>query len=140
MTEISKHYSNFKFYNGYNEHLAHLIIAGCDIFIVPSRYEPCGLTQLYSLKYGTIPVVHATGGLEDSVNNIKDSTGNGIKFSPLTPYNLKIAIMKAVELYQDDRDRWKKIMINGMKENHNWDYQILQYHNLYRSLTRIMHP
>ncbi|KQC13128.1 MAG: hypothetical protein APR63_01160 [Desulfuromonas sp. SDB] len=140
LTEISKHYSNFKFYNGYSEHLAHLIIAGCDIFIVPSRYEPCGLTQLYSLKYGTIPVVHATGGLEDSVNNIKDSTGNGIKFSPLTPYNLKIAILKAVELYQDDRDRWKKIMINGMKENHNWDYQILQYHNLYRSLTRIMHP
>lgn len=136
--QISKQYSNFKFYNGYNETLAHQIIAGSDIFIIPSRYEPCGLTQMYSLKYGTIPIVNATGGLEDSVRDIKNnlSTGTGIKFSPFSTANFIFNIIKTIELYKNEKNLWYKIMYNGMKENHSWQHRILQYHDLYRNLTR----
>lgn len=135
---ISRHYNNFKFINAFDEPLSHQIIAGSDIFIVPSRYEPCGLTQMFALQYGTFPVVHATGGLDDTVKNFDPvtGTGNGVKFMPFSDIEFTSALVKAMTLFDRDKKLWKKILQNGMRENHSWDHRVLQYHNLYRSITR----
>lgn len=136
--DLAKHYQNFKFYNGYNEHLAHLIIAGSDIFIIPSRYEPCGLTQMYSLKYGTIPIAHATGGLEDTIKDFNEinEEGNGLKFKSFSSSNFISSVIRATNIYKSNKNLWNKFMLNGMKENHNWSHRVLQYHNLYRNLLK----
>jgi len=136
--DFSNKFQNFKFYKGYNEPLAHLIIAGSDIFIIPSRYEPCGLTQMYSLKYGTIPVAHSTGGLEDTIKNFNENTGegNGLKFKDFSSGNFVLAVLKAANIYKSNKNLWKKFIENGMKENHNWSHRVIQYHNLYRNLLK----
>lgn len=136
--EISRHYNNFKFINAFDEPLSHQIIAASDIFIVPSRYEPCGLTQMFALKYGTMPVVHATGGLDDTIKNIDPITekGNGFKFSPFSEIEFTSALFRAIALFDKDKNLWKKIIVNGMDENHSWEYRVMHYHNLYRSLAR----
>jgi starch synthase len=110
---------------GYSEGLAHRIEAGADIFLMPSRYEPCGLNQIYSLRYGTVPVVRATGGLEDTVN---DSTG--FKFHPLSADGLAGAAFTAVDAYLD-RDAWTNRMRLGMSKDFSWDASAREYHRLY---------
>jgi starch synthase len=113
---------------GYDNGLAHRIEAGSDMFLMPSRYEPCGLNQMYSLRYGTVPIVRATGGLEDSV----DST-TGFKFSGYFPGALMGAIDHALEAWQF-RDGWMERMRRGMAKDFSWEASAAQYQRLYAGL------
>jgi len=120
---------------GFDEPLAHRIMAGVDVFLVPSRYEPCGLTQIYALKYGTVPIVRATGGLDDTIVpfDLKTGEGNGFKFRPYEPDAFLDAVRVAVELFQDSK-AWKKLMANGMKADFSWERSAQSYLELYESL------
>ncbi|MEJ2257450.1 MAG: glycogen synthase GlgA [Woeseiaceae bacterium] len=123
------------FYRGYNEQLAHWIEAGADMFLMPSRYEPCGLNQMYSLRYGTVPIVRETGGLADSVEQIDPHSGGGtgILFRDYDETGLEWALTTALGLYRD-RDLWHKIMQNGMARDFSWQRQSARYVELYRQL------
>ncbi|MDY6863969.1 MAG: glycogen synthase GlgA [Thermodesulfobacteriota bacterium] len=122
---------------GFDESIAHRIMAGVDIFLIPSRYEPCGLTQMYALKYGTIPVVRATGGLEDTIIpfDIQSGEGNGFKFGHYKPEALFKAVQDAVELFQNS-NAWEKIRENGMKADFSWNRSARAYLEIYQSLVR----
>jgi starch synthase len=111
---------------GYDDGLAHRIEAGADMFLMPSRYEPCGLNQIYSLRYGTVPIVHATGGLEDTVDE-----ETGFKFSGYSPANLAITVGKALAAFED-REAWTERMRLGMAKDFSWDASAVQYRRLYR--------
>ena len=123
------------FYAGYNNELSHWIEAGADMFLMPSLYEPCGLNQMYSLKYGTVPIVRETGGLADSVQQIDPSkrTGNGILFRDYNAQGLDWALNRALDFYQD-KALWHEVMLNGMREDFSWDRQGAQYVSLFRQL------
>jgi starch synthase len=120
---------------GFNEPLAHEIMAGVDIFLIPSRYEPCGLTQMYALKYGNVPLVRATGGLDDTINHFdaEAGTGNGFKFSRYESKAFYASIQEAVGLFQNAK-LWKRIVANGMKADFSWDRSAQRYLELYRSV------
>ncbi|MCE5301106.1 MAG: glycogen synthase GlgA [Spirochaetia bacterium] len=120
--------ANIKFDNG----LAHRIYAGSDMFLMPSRFEPCGLGQLISLKYGTVPIVRETGGLADTIKhfNFKEKKGNGFTFQGYNPWDLFRAIRVAVDTFKN-RAVWEKLMHNGMKENFSWDMAAVKYVELY---------
>ncbi|MBT8090018.1 MAG: glycogen synthase [Gammaproteobacteria bacterium] len=124
------------FYRGYNNKLAHWIEAGSDMFMMPSAYEPCGLNQLYSLKYGTIPIVRETGGLADSVRQVNRAaaTGTGVLFRDYDEAGFHWAISRALDLYED-QPLWRKIMANGMAMDFSWQKQGALYVKLYRSLS-----
>jgi starch synthase len=113
---------------GYDNALAHRIQAGCDLFVVPSRYEPCGLTQMYALRYGTVPVVRATGGLDDTI-----SEGTGFKFWGLTGDHLIGAFQAALDAWQD-RWIWEEIMRRGMRQDYSWNHAASEYAALYRAM------
>ena len=117
---------------GFDERLAHLIEAGADIFLMPSRFEPCGLNQLYSLRYGTVPVVRATGGLQDTVIDASDPDGNGFKFSDYSPGSLVAALRRAVETYAD-KDAWARLQRAGMARDYSWDVSAREYVKVYRA-------
>ncbi len=118
---------------GFSNELAHKIEAGADIFLMPSRYEPCGLNQMYSLKYGTVPLVRATGGLEDTIvdyNDSPSSEGNGFKFTEYSSSALMAKLREARELYAD-KAQWSRIMQNGMECDFSWDASARRYVELY---------
>lgn len=117
--------------------LAHLIEAGSDMFLMPSRYEPCGLNQLYSLRYGTIPVVRATGGLDDTIDDYDPAsrTGTGFKFTNYNSGEMLGALRKAVHLY-NDQPAWRKLMKTGMAKDFSWETSAAKYVQLYRSLVK----
>ncbi|HYQ60339.1 MAG TPA: glycogen synthase, partial [Desulfatiglandales bacterium] len=120
---------------GFDEVLAHRIMAGVDVFLVPSLYEPCGLTQMYALKYGTVPVVRATGGLEDTIEDFdpQTKTGNGFKFAPYEPNAFLSAIRRAVDLWTD-QESWANLMKKGMAADFSWTRSAERYLELYQSL------
>ena len=124
------------FYRGYNNLLAHWIEAGADMFLMPSLYEPCGLNQMYSLRYGTVPVVRETGGLADSVQLYDPATreGDGIVFRDYDEQGLRWAIETALDLYAD-RTVWRRMMQNGMRKDFSWESQGKQYVDLFRQLS-----
>lgn len=117
-------------YIGYNNRLAHKIEAGADMFLMPSRYEPCGLNQMYSLKYGTVPIVRATGGLNDTID-----AETGFKFEWYSPSALAGAFEQALEAYKD-RDGWRRMMLAGMNKDFSWDASAREYSHLYQRLDR----
>ncbi len=123
------------YYRGYNNELAHLIEAGCDMFLMPSLYEPCGLNQMFSLRYGTIPIVRRTGGLADSVIPYDSATdsGTGFVFEHFTPEGLHWALTQALATYRDG-DRWGRLVVRAMEQDYSWDRQAEQYVKLYRWL------
>ena len=125
------------FYKGYNYELAHFIEAGADIFLMPSRFEPCGLNQIYSLKYGTVPVVRKTGGLADTVRlyDWKTQTGTGFVFEHYTADSLHWAMEYAITTFANKK-AWRKIRIQGMKEDFSWDKQIKEYLKLYDKIVK----
>jgi len=133
LQELEKRYSDrVKIFIGFDERLAHLITAGADIYLMPSKFEPCGLNQLYSLKYGTIPVVRATGGLLDTVGDYKsDGTGTGFVFQGYYSFEFLEAIERALEVYQD-KTKWEKLQRNGMSQNFSWQEAAEKYVELYR--------
>jgi starch synthase len=113
---------------GYDDALAHRIEAGADIFLMPSRYEPCGLNQIYSLKYGTVPVVRATGGLDDTIDG-----DTGFKFWEYSGYALVLALEDCLRAWKD-RERWTTMMRAGMTRDFSWMTSALQYDALFQSL------
>jgi starch synthase len=121
---------------GFDDELAHRIIAGSDILLVPSLYEPCGLTQIYAMKYGTVPVVRAVGGLEDTIMDVADfpGRGNGFKFKQHNPLSLVNAVRRAVEVFEQPR-KWRKIVAAGMALDFSWNKSAEQYLALYREIT-----
>ena len=120
------------FHRGYHEELAHMIEAASDVFLMPSLYEPCGLNQMYSLKYGTVPVVRRTGGLADSVQMWSPATrqGTGIVFNDFDTAAMRWALHTALDLYRD-RDTWLQIVRNGMAQDFSWEQQGKEYVDLY---------
>ena len=120
---------------GFSNELAHKIEAGVDMFLMPSRYEPCGLNQLYSLKYGAVPIVRETGGLADTVTNATDSTlaegtANGFSFSDTSSYALSMAVDRALQAYTQP-EIWVKLVHNGMQQDWSWDRTAQAYSDLY---------
>ncbi len=123
---------------GYDEGYAHLLEAGADIFLMPSRFEPCGLNQLYSLRYGTVPVVRRTGGLADTVIHtdaatLADGSATGFVFDAANPSALLVAIDQALALYRRP-EAWRQVMQAGMRRDFSWEQSARQYQELYRQL------
>ena len=120
-------------YIGYNESLAHLIEAGADMFLMPSKFEPCGLNQMYSLRYGTVPIVRAVGGLDDTVENwdAVTETGNGFKFRPFRAESLLEKIYEARFAFED-KAAWAKLQQNGMAVDNSWENAARKYVELYQ--------
>jgi starch synthase len=116
---------------GFDDRLEHLITAGSDVFLMPSRFEPCGLNQLNSLRYGTPPVVRATGGLEDTVRDAA-SGGTGFKFADYTPAALVATVRRALTAYGKP-GHWKKMQQAAMREDHSWDVSAREYVKVYRA-------
>ncbi len=124
---------------GYDEGLAHRIEAGIDCFLMPSRFEPCGLNQLYSLRYGSVPIVNRTGGLADSVIDLDDAsaqdyTATGLTFDAETPDDVLEVCLRALRLYRGAKVDWWKLVITGMKQDFCWLNSATQYMELYRQL------
>lgn len=119
---------------GYDEDLAHRIIAGSDIFMMPSRFEPCGLTQMYALRYGTLPLVHRTGGLADTVIDFAAvGMGTGIVFDEPDSEAMMAAAVRALDLY-DDKKAWKEIQVRAMSRDFSWETAAQAYRTLYSDL------
>ncbi|HUG63260.1 MAG TPA: glycogen synthase GlgA [Methylomirabilota bacterium] len=123
---------------GYDEDLAHLIQAGAEAILIPSRFEPCGLTQLYGLRYGALPIVARTGGLADTVIDANDAAlregvATGIQFAPVTPSGLGFALERAFNLFAD-RKTWRKIQARGMSHPVGWEASAAEYVALYQSV------
>lgn len=121
-------------YRGFNEPLSHQIEAGADIFLMPSQFEPCGLNQMYSLRYGTVPVVRATGGLDDTVEDFDRvrGTGNGFKFGPYAAPAMLEKISEALYCYAEP-EVWRTIQQNGMRVDNSWQAAAQKYLELYRA-------
>lgn len=123
---------------GFSEELSHLIEAGADMFVMPSRFEPCGLNQFYSQRYGTPPIVHATGGLADSVidcseQTLEDGSASGFVFSGMSADNLYATIQRAVDLYRDQK-KWKALRKNCMAKDFSWKHSAEAYLAVYRKV------
>jgi len=122
----------------FDERVAHTIYAGSDIFLIPSRYEPCGLTQMYAMKYGTVPVVRATGGLDDSVRefNPQAGHGNGFKFLEAEPGPMVDAAGRAVAAFTRP-DEWRVLVGNAMAADFSWERSAAAYLDLYNKLAQL---
>jgi len=122
---------------GFDEPLAHLIEAGADIFLMPSQFEPCGLNQMYSLRYGTVPVVREVGGLADTVVDYAPGrkTSTGFVFKPYRPDALLKALTRALSLYAD-RGAWEALQRAGMNQDHSWDRSAQEYVKIYERALR----
>jgi starch synthase len=121
---------------GFSEALAHKIEAGADMFLMPSRFEPCGLNQIYSLRYGTVPIVHATGGLADTIvdatpENLLRGTATGFTFRPATPESLVETLQRALKLYRNPGSWWRRLMETGMQQDFSWALSAMHYESLY---------
>jgi len=136
MEALSKHQSKFSCYLGFDDQLAHLIEAGSDMFLMPSQFEPCGLNQMYSLVYGSVPIVRETGGLADTVYEFDSKTGegNGFLFKDFNKDSMMKSILKALNFYHNEPKLWHKIIKNGMRSNFSWINSSKNYIDLYRKV------
>ena len=140
LTKIASYYPSQMYVKiAFNEVIAHKIIAGADMFLMPSRYEACGLTQLYSLKYGTIPIVRNTGGLADTVEeaDLEKGIGTGFKFDDYHPEALWQAIEKAISCFQNKKSVWHNLMQNAMRSDFSWEKSAQAYLEVYKGLTTV---
>ena len=124
---------------GYEEPLAHRVQAGADILLAPARFEPCGLSQIYAMRYGTVPIVRATGGLADTVidtsrTSISDGTATGFVFSESTTKALEETVLRACAFYREPL-AWRRLQLSAMKQDFSWDRSAHQYLFLYETLT-----
>ena len=120
----------------YDEARAHRIEAGCDAFLMPSRFEPCGLNQIYSLRYGTLPIVRRTGGLADTVvhaspEHLADGSASGFLFEEPTADALWGAVEQAMTLYRERPDQWRAMALAGMAQDFSWEHSAAEYERLY---------
>ncbi|CAA0824690.1 Starch synthase 1- chloroplastic/amyloplastic [Striga hermonthica] len=127
----------FRGWVGFNVPISHRITAGCDILVMPSRFEPCGLNQLYAMKYGTVPVVHNTGGLRDTVQDFNPyaddirGEGTGWTFTPLSKESLLATLRIAIGTYREHKSSWEGLMRRGMERNSSWDNAANQYEQVF---------
>jgi starch synthase len=117
-------------YIGYNNQLAHKIEAGADMFLMPSLFEPCGLNQIYSLKYGTLPIVRLTGGLADTIQD----GANGFTFFDFKPSFFFDSVKRAVDTYRDQPEMWKQMMITAMDQDYSWQKSAEKYLTVYNKV------
>ena len=123
-------------YLGYNGELANLVYGASDMFLMPSLYEPCGLSQLISLRYGTVPIVRETGGLNDTVHSYNEETieGNGFSFTNYNAHDMLHTLRRAVNYYRQDKDVWRQLMVAGMTGDYSWENSAQRYVELYQSM------
>lgn len=133
ISALQKKLNNLRAYVGYDEALSHLIEAGSDFFLMPSKYEPCGLNQMYSMLYGTLPIVRNTGGLADTVEQYNQETGDGtgFLFDALTPSSVYNTVGWAVWAYYNKKDHIAKMQKKGMQKNFSWDKSATEYEAVY---------
>jgi len=138
LTNAANHHKNLSVHIGYNEKLSHRMMAGGDAILVPSRFEPCGLTQLYGLRYGTVPLVALTGGLADTVINaspaaLARNVATGVQFFPITAQALANAFIRLTELFTNKKI-WRKLQRNGMKQPVGWETSAQAYKEIYGNI------
>jgi starch synthase len=138
LTNAANHHKNLSVHIGYNEKLSHRMMAGGDAILVPSRFEPCGLTQLYGLRYGTVPLVALTGGLADTVINaspaaLARNVATGVQFFPITAQALANAFIRLTELFTNKKI-WRKLQRNGMKQPVGWETSAHAYKEIYGNI------
>ena len=131
-----RHPDQMRSYIGFDENYAREIYAAADIFLMPSIFEPCGLSQMIAMRYGTLPIVRETGGLNDTVDayNKYDGSGNGFSFSNINAHELLFTTQHAVRLYRDNPETWDKLVESAMSQDHSWNQSAEQYLNLYRQI------
>ncbi len=125
----------FKAYIGFNGDLAHQLYAGADLFLMPSKFEPCGLGQLIALKYGTVPIVRETGGLNDTVQSYNEATGegNGFSFKDFNAHDMLYTIRRAIHFYSD-QEIWDQLIATAMEMKYSWAQSAFTYNQLYSGL------
>jgi starch synthase len=123
------------FVNGYDNRMAHLIEAGSDLFLMPSLYEPCGLNQMYSLAYGTLPVVRRVGGLADTVEHVEGRHRHRIRVRPLHRRRARVGDRSRSDLHQD-RPAWQAAQVRAMAVDNSWEAEPSEYVTLYRRMRR----
>jgi len=140
-TVAARHPGKLALRIAFDDRLAHQVEAGADMFLMPSRYEPCGLNQLYSLRYGTIPIVRATGGLKDSVQEFDGAagTGTGFLFEEYEGSALLAAVDRALAVFRRKRE-WTKLVRNAMAADYSWNHSAGEYLRLYRELVTAGRP
>jgi len=123
---------------GFDERFALLIEAGCDLFLMPSRYEPCGLNQMYSLRYGTVPVVRSTGGLDDTVEpfDLATGQGTGFKFTRHTGSAFLERLLEALAVFRRHPQAWRQLMKNGMTKDFSWNHSAAEYEALFQQVVK----
>ena len=133
----AQHRDKFRGWVGFSVAVSHRITAGADILLMPSKFEPCGLNQLYAMRYGTVPVVHATGGLKDTVDHYNDAAeegpelGTGFLFSPATPGAMVGTLSAALRLYHEKPERWRALQQNGMRRDASWGLVATRYEQIF---------
>lgn len=132
----AKYPKRFKCYIGYSDAVAQKIYAGCDIFLMPSKFEPCGLGQMIAMRYGTLPLVRETGGLKDTVIpfNCFDNTGTGFSFSNFNPIELKDVMFLAINTYNDNKEAWTKLVKQAMEKDYSWSASAAKYIDIYKKI------
>ncbi|MCL4431972.1 MAG: glycosyltransferase, partial [Epsilonproteobacteria bacterium] len=138
-SDIARMYpEKFGCYIGYKNDLAHQIEAGSDLFLMPSLFEPCGLNQIYSLRYGTLPIVRAVGGLDDTIENYHNDGehGTGFKFYDATPEALIHTVGWAVYTWYNDRSGFMRMRSNAMDKRYDWESAAQEYEALYRRIVQ----
>jgi starch synthase len=135
------HPSRIGVFLGFDEALAHLIEAGCDMFLMPSRFEPCGLNQLYSLRYGTVPIVSRTGGLADTITDYSEETSvagtaTGFTFAKGSVPDMLGAIERARRLYLHEPETWRQLQLRGMAQDWSWERSAREYRALYAEVAQ----
>jgi len=134
----AKYPDRFKCYIGYSDEIAQKIYAGCDIFLMPSKFEPCGLGQMIAMRYGTLPLVRETGGLKDTVQpfNVYTGEGTGFTFTNFNSYDLKEVMFLAINTYNNNKIAFKKMVKSAMEKDFSWKQSALAYIDLYNKLVR----
>ena len=142
LRRLNRQYPNrFALRVAYDNVMAHKIEAGSDMFLMPSRYEPCGLNQIYSLRYGTVPIVRATGGLDDTIENWDPATrkGTGFKFSEYSGEAMLATIKLALQAFKD-KEGWAHLMRNGMARDFSWNTAAKEYVRVYEKARQVRVP
>ena len=136
-TMEARYPSRFKSYIGYSDPIAQKIYAGCDIFLMPSKFEPCGLGQMIAMRYGTLPLVRETGGLKDTVLPYNQYTeeGTGFSFANFNPIELKDVMFIAINTYNDNKKAWNKLVKQAMQRDYSWASYATKYLDLYKKIT-----
>ena len=138
-TRLSKQFPNkIALKVAYDNAIAHKIEAGSDMFLMPSKYEPCGLNQIYSLKYGTVPIVRATGGLDDTIEpwDARSGKGTGFKFTEYNGESLLLTIKQALQAFRDQTS-WQVLMRNGMNKDFSWNASAREYGKVYERVRQM---